>query len=126
VTERDVPEELRREPVNEVLQEGGATIVRLAGQIDLHNAEPVRAALLEAADAGAERLVVDLEEVTFLDSTVLGILVEARARLAAGRLLLLLAAPGVEAQRALEVSGLDRHLAVYATVAEALAAASGP
>jgi hypothetical protein len=33
-----------------------------------------------------------------------------------------IAAPGLEARRALEMSGLDRHFAVHPTVDEALAA----
>jgi anti-sigma B factor antagonist len=122
VAERDVPEELRLEPVKEVVTaDGGATIVRLAGQLDLHNAERVREVMLVVAEAAPERLVIDLEEVTFLDSTALGILVEARTKLPDGRAFLL-AAPGVEVRRALEVSGLDRHFAVHATVDEALTA----
>jgi anti-sigma B factor antagonist len=122
VAERDVPEELRLEPVKEVVTaDSGAAIVRLAGQLDLHNAERVREVMLEVAEAAPERLVIDLEEVTFLDSTALGILVEARTKLPDGRAFLL-AAPGVEVRRALEVSGLDRHFAVHATVDEALTA----
>jgi anti-sigma B factor antagonist len=65
--------------------------------------------------------VVDLGEVEFIDSTALGALIEARTRLN-NRRAFLLAAPGLETRRALEISGLDRHFAVHGTVAEALAA----
>ena len=56
-----------------------------------------------------------------MDSTALGALLEARARLR-DRKRFLLAAPALEARRALEVSGLDRHFGVHATVADALTA----
>jgi anti-sigma B factor antagonist len=122
VAERDVPEELGREPVEEITTAaGGATVVRLAGQLDLHNAEQVREALLREAAGEPQRLVVDLEEVTFLDSTTLGILVEARSRLR-NRDAFRLAAPGLEVRRALEVSGLDHHFSVHETVDDALGA----
>ena len=53
---------------------------------------------------------LDLAEVTFVDSTVLGALVEARSKL--GGDAFALAAPGLEVRRALEVSGLDRHFTI--------------
>ncbi len=100
----------------------GAVVVSLAGELDLYNAEEVRSALLEACAGEPEVLVVDLGEVTFIDSTALGVLIEARSRMA-DRKGFRLAAPGIETRRALEVSGLDRHFLVHDTVPEALEAA---
>lgn len=115
---------LREHPVKDVYahEDGPAVVVRLAGELDLYNAHLVREALAQASESSPERLVIDLEEVSFLDSTALGVLIEARARLE-NRRAFLLAAPGLETRRALEVSGLDRHFPVHATVDEALAAA---
>jgi anti-sigma B factor antagonist/stage II sporulation protein AA (anti-sigma F factor antagonist) len=111
----------RDEPVIEVSTNGDATVVRLGGELDMATTGPVRRALLDAADGASGRVVVDLAEVEFMDSTALAILLEARARLH-GNDRFLLAAPGLEARRALEVSGLDRHFRVCATVEDALAA----
>ncbi len=97
----------------------GAVVVSLAGELDLYNAEEVRSALLDACAAQPQVLVVDLEEVRFIDSTALGVLIEARSRMT-DRGGFRLAAPGLETRRALEVSGLDRHFAVHDTVSEAL------
>ena len=52
---------------------------------------------------------------------MLGALIEARATLP-DRRGLLLAAPGIETRRALQVSGLDRHLPMHDTVDDAFAA----
>lgn len=112
---------LGEQPVREVVEQNSAVIVRLGGELDLYNAEVVRAALAEAAGREPERLVVDLAEVSFLDSTALGVLIEARGKVA-NRRAFMLAAPGLEARRALEVSGLDRHFEVHTTVESALAA----
>lgn len=113
--------ERRDEPVVEVTKKGDAIVVRLSGELDLYNAPAVRGALLDLVAAEPERVVVDLAAVEFMDSTALGVLVEARARLRR-REGFLLAAPGLEARRVLEVSGLDRHFGVHGTVEEALAA----
>jgi anti-sigma B factor antagonist len=100
----------------------GAVVLSLAGELDLYNAEEVRASLLDACSDGPTVLVVDLEQVRFIDSTALGVLIEARSRIS-DRNGFRLAAPGLETRRALEVSGLDRHFLVHDTVAEALEAA---
>jgi len=111
--------DLRHDPVTEVARVDGAIVVRLAGELDLYNAHVVRETLLESLRSRPDRLVVDLAEVSFLDSTALGVLIEARTKLE-NRRAFLLASPGVETRRALEVSGLDRHFAVHASVDEAL------
>lgn len=97
----------------------GTVVVSLAGELDLYNAEEVRGALIEACAGEPDVLVVDLAEVRFIDSTALGVLIEARSRLV-DRNGFRLAAPGLETRRALEVSGLDRHFLVHDSVAEAL------
>ena len=100
---------------------GSACIVRLGGELDLYNADRVRSALVEVCADSPERVVVDLSEVEFLDSTALGVLIEARTRLdSQGKFLL--AAPALETRRALQISGLDRHFSVHDTVPEALMA----
>jgi anti-sigma B factor antagonist len=102
-------------------RQDGTVVVSLTGELDLYNAEEVRSALLESCAAEPQVLVVDLEQVRFIDSTALGVLIEARSKLA-DRSGFRLAAPGLETRRALEVSGLDRHFLVHETVAEALEA----
>ncbi|HEY5296278.1 MAG TPA: STAS domain-containing protein [Gaiellaceae bacterium] len=110
---------LREPPVRGVENHDGAIVLRLAGELDLYNAEEVRSALADALATEPTRIVVDLSEVNFVDSTALGVLLEARSKL--GRNDLLLAAPQLETRRTLQVSGLDRTLPVRASVDEALA-----
>jgi anti-sigma B factor antagonist len=113
---------LSERPVGGIDRQDGAVVIRLVGELDLYNAPEVRAALLELCAEQPERLVVDLADVDFVDSTALGVLIEARAKLE-NRQSFLLAAPGHETHRALTISGLDQHLAVHETVDAALAAA---
>jgi anti-sigma B factor antagonist len=115
----DAGETGREAPVKGVEQRDGATVVALAGELDLYNAEDVRAALVEACSSEPSVLVVDLADVTFIDSTALGVLIEGRSRLA-DRSGFRLASPGLETRRALEISGLDRHFAIFDSVDDAL------
>jgi anti-anti-sigma factor len=112
---------LRKQPVLSVDRRNGASVVRLGGELDLYNANDVRQALFDACAERPERLVVDLAEVDFIDSTALGVLIEARTKMRNKRAFLL-AAPRLETKRALEISGLDRHFSVHDTVPEALEA----
>lgn len=112
---------IREDPIAGVDRVDGAVVVRLAGELDLYNAQTVREALLECCADDPERLIVDLAEVRFIDSTALGVLIEARTRMP-NRRSFMLAAPGLETRRALEISGLDRHFAVHDTVDAARAA----
>ena len=109
---------LRKDPVVAVQELDGGCVVRLGGELDLYNAHVVRDALVGACANGPNRLVVDLSEVEFMDSTALGVLIEARSKL--GRDGLVLAAPQLETRRTLQVSGLDRHLPVRDSVDDAL------
>ena len=110
----------RVDPVAGVDRFDGVVVVRLAGELDLYNAHQVREALVACSAENPQRLVVDLGEVQFVDSTALGVLVEVRSRMT-DKQAFVLAAPGAETRRALEVSGLDRHFNVRESVDEALA-----
>ena len=118
---RDETSGIREDPVAGISRNDGSVVVSLAGELDLYNAHEVREALLECCAEAPNRLVVDLSGVKFIDSTALGVLIEARTKLE-NRRGFLLAAPGLETRRALEISGLDRHFAVHDSLDSALAA----
>jgi anti-sigma B factor antagonist len=106
---------IREDPVAGIERTDGTIVVSLAGELDLYNASAVREALLECCAESPERLIVDLSAVKFIDSTALGVLIEARTRMP-NKKGFLLAAPGLETRRALEISGLDRHFSVHDSV----------
>jgi anti-sigma B factor antagonist len=112
---------LRKDAVLAVETVGDARVVKLGGELDLYNAPQMREALADACADSPARIVVDLSEVEFVDSTALGVLIEARTKLD-NRRAFMLAAPGLETRRALQISGLDRHFNVHDSVSEALLA----
>ena len=109
---------IREDPVAGIERTNGFVVVTLAGELDLYNASSVREALFACCAESPERIIIDLSGVKFIDSTALGVLIEARTQLP-NRNGFLLAAPGLETRRALEISGLDQHFSVHESVEQA-------
>jgi anti-sigma B factor antagonist len=99
----------------------GVVVVVVQGDTDLHVAPELRERLTRTIDAGTTAIVVDLSDVTFVDSMALGVLLGAtkRMRAAGGRLRLVVVRP--ETRRIFEITLLDRVLEIDATREEALA-----
>lgn len=85
--------------------------VHLAGEVDLAAAPRVETAIDEAlaAEDGVD-ITVDLDGVTFLDSTGLRVLVAAHTRCAAEGRSLTLVNPSTAVSRILEITGLGQTL----------------
>jgi len=115
------PGDLNRPAVTAIDQQDGAVVVRLSGELDLSNAAEVGRTLDDACARDPDRLVVDLGDVTFIDSTGLGVLTAARLKLRSRNALLLLR-PQLETRRALEISGLSRQMPIFDSLEQALAA----
>ncbi|HKU68206.1 MAG TPA: STAS domain-containing protein [Candidatus Baltobacteraceae bacterium] len=99
---------------------GTAIIYRLHGSLDLATAPSLRAALIEAANEGKHDIIVDLTELEFLDSTGLGALIGAHRRALenGGRVRLIVREGPIS--RLLNITGLMRIFAVYASLDAAL------
>lgn len=106
------------QPLFETLDSGSWRVVTVQGELDLSTAEELRSALGHAFGDGAPRLAVDLTAVTFLDSTILGVLVESlkQARERGGEMRLV----GVHGSPAkvISITGLDSAFDIDATVAD--------
>jgi anti-sigma B factor antagonist len=82
-------------------------VVAASGELDMSSAPDLKAAIRAATERGATTLVVDLGDVTFIDSTAIGVLLAARERLrqSGGALELVCAEPNV--LRVLEIVGME-------------------
>ncbi|TCO53723.1 anti-anti-sigma factor [Actinocrispum wychmicini] len=98
-----------------------ATIVHVTGEIDLSTSTTFADAMTHALAGRTSVVVVDLEDVTFMGSIGLGQLVKAHDRAARSQRFLRIADGTAAAHRAIEVSGLDQVLSVFATVDDAIA-----
>lgn len=99
----------------------GAVVVRPSGRLTMVTAPDMREALHALVAAGDSRIVVDLREVEFIDSSGLGALISGlrAARQAGGDLRI--AAPNQQVQSVMEVTSLNRVLSSYDTAEAAFA-----
>lgn len=84
-----------------------AYVLEVGGELDLHTSPRLRSRIGELVASGATELIVDLTETTFVDSTALHVLLDARKRLGSegGELIVLCPSPHV--RRVFEVTGVD-------------------
>jgi anti-sigma B factor antagonist len=95
-------------------------VVEPRGEIDLHTAPRLGRRLLGLVDEGKTRLVVDLSLVTFIDSTGIGVILNALRRVTGRDGGLVLVCPDDRALRPFQVSGLDGHLRIFSSRTDAL------
>ena len=84
--------------------------VSVQGEVDLATAPELEVALERALEAPGRRLVIDLRDVTFLDSTGLALMLrqERNARAGGRRLIVVKGPPDV--QRVFELTGMSERL----------------
>jgi len=101
-------------------QRDGGVVVQLHGEVDLYSAPVLRATLDELVAGGAKMIVVDLDNVDFLDSSGLGALIGAFKQLRGlGGGTIRLAAPPPQVRKILELTGINQVFEVAATVESA-------
>ena len=98
--------------------EDAGPVIGVSGEIDLASAPYLGDALTAAIDIGHGPVIVDLAEVTFMDSTGLGVMVSAHKRLARAGRQLRLRSPSAKVTRVVTVSGLDHLLQIEALPAD--------
>jgi anti-sigma B factor antagonist len=120
---KETTDEARAVIATETPEWPGALIVA-RGELDVQSVPELRARLAEAIDAGNKRIVMDLAEVSFIDSLSLSALVGARRKLGDdGRLAIVAVHEYV--RLILQATGLEQVLDVFATREEAEAFVQG-
>jgi anti-sigma B factor antagonist len=96
-------------------------VVALSGEIDAHSAPRLGSRLFGLAEEGKTGVIVDLSEVTFMDSTGLGVLVNALRHFSLRHARMVLVCPTDRLLRPFEITGLAGHLPIFDTREHALA-----
>jgi len=94
----------------------GSSLLTIAGELDIATVPVVRERLTALTDGGARRLVVDLRDVSFMDSTGLAAFIHAKMRLGDEGAMTLVLEPDSYARLIFEVAGLDGVLDVVDTL----------
>ena len=99
---------------------GGEWLIALSGEVDLYTAPRFKEELVQATTSGASRVVVDMTETTFIDSTTLGVLVGGLRRLRPSGGELLLVITDRKIRKIFEITGLDRVFPILESQSKAL------
>jgi anti-sigma B factor antagonist len=102
----------------------GVPVVAAPEEIDITNAEALQSALLKAAADRHGTLVVDMTRTQFCDSSGLHTLIAAHKRAGAAGREVLLVIPGTTVLRVFALTGVDRVIPTFTSLAEALAQAA--
>jgi anti-sigma B factor antagonist len=99
--------------------DGDWSVVHVRGEVDVFTAPKLRERIIELVERGRYNVIVDLEAVTFMDSTGLGILVGCLKRIKEKDGSLVLAGPQRPVMRVLTITGLARVFPIHETVSQA-------
>jgi anti-sigma B factor antagonist len=104
----------------ELFPDEGHPVVHVSGEVDVQTGPALEESVRGLITAGHHTVVIDLGEVTFIDSSGIGALV-ACAGMLGGPGHLGLARPRPQVLRVLALTGLDEHLPVFDSVERARA-----
>jgi anti-sigma B factor antagonist len=104
---------VRREPHD------GAVCLLLSGEVDLANADDLRAHL-DAVAQNDNNLIVDMAELRYIDSSGIKTLMDAHRIFKGTKRQMVLAAVPPTVQRILDIVGVDRMVPVFASIEAAL------
>jgi anti-sigma B factor antagonist len=100
---------------HEITERQGITVIALKGEVDLESSPAARKLLLESID-DANRVLVDLSGVTYIDSSGVASLVEALQVSKKNDTGFALAAPSEPTRRVLELARLDKVFTIHETL----------
>jgi anti-sigma B factor antagonist len=104
---------------HEISEKQGASIVAFTGEVDLESSPAAREILLKCLES-TSKVIVDLSEVTYIDSSGVASLVEALQAAKKNGSQFSLAATSEPTRRVLELARLDKVFTLYDSVDEGL------
>lgn len=107
-------------PILNVTRDSDTAVVALAGDIDVRQAEEVKASLLDVCRSTPRRLVVNLAEVSYIDSSGIGALVEVFRAVLGYRGQMVLCCLNQQVYKVFEITRLTSIFKIYATQEEAI------
>ncbi len=106
--------------VRDIRYTNSGAVIKLAGEVDMSQSPSVHQTLVEVLENRPARLIIDMAEVSYMDSSGVGILVDAlrRVRVSGAKLALVAVVPRVLS--VLQITKLDQFFEIYSSMEEAL------
>lgn len=95
---------------------GDWTVLTVSGEVDVATAPSLRRRAAEVLDSGANRLVVDMTPVEFIDSSGLGVLIGVLKRVREADGDLVLVSPHERTMRLFDITGLTEVFEIVSTL----------
>jgi anti-sigma B factor antagonist len=98
---------------------GEVCVLHLAGEVDVYTAPQLKEALVEHIESGCDDILVDLNDVGFIDSSGLGVLVGGLRRVKERSGSIRLVCKRESILKIFRITGLDKVFPVFGSIAEA-------
>jgi len=103
-----------------VPEQPGVAVLKVRGEIDVASAPDFRASLSDVIGGGPQLVIVDMSEVSFMDSTGLGVLISAEKQIRHAGMDLRLVVTHPQIRKLLELTGLDDVFTVVSSAHDAV------
>ncbi|MBN2447678.1 MAG: STAS domain-containing protein [Phycisphaerae bacterium] len=103
----------------ETVAEPAGHVVRIGGDIDLRTSPELRGRLLQALEEHPERLIIDLTGVSYMDSSGVGTVVEAKRKAERGGTRVILNGLQPRVRSVFEITQLDKFFTITNTIEDA-------
>lgn len=104
----------------QVNHKGAVSVIALEGELDIYNSAELKSAIQDELSQGAKKLLLDLQEVGYIDSAALGVLVGGLKRAREAKAELKLANIKGPVEKIFKLTKLNEFFEVYASEHEAL------
>ncbi|MGV3721807.1 MAG: STAS domain-containing protein [Actinomycetota bacterium] len=104
----------------------GTGLLRITGELDAYSAELIEQQVRQTLAPGFDRLVLDLSDLEFIDSTGIRLLIHVITQKQHPSDIVVLSPQAITARRALEIVGFTRIIRTVGTLEEALSTPSAP
>jgi len=110
----------------QVHDQGESTIIVLEGELDVAVAPQLKTAFKDTIERGRKRIIVNMKDVKFIDSSCLGVMVNAHKLAIERQGAVKFAETSEQVRKIFELTRTDRHLAFFATIEDAVKSFNSP
>ncbi len=98
----------------------GVLVLKVTGRLNYYSRKTFQAVMRNAERGAVDHVVINLEQVEYLDSVAIGLLALSQARLALKGIVLSLVGPQSNVMKVLDIANIPKLIPIYQTEEEAI------